>query len=198
MGTESSPQGDGGAGGQGDASAALPGSDTPEGTGDGASGDSKDDLRQVRFELSKWRKLANERDAELKKVQEATATDSEKAIATARKEGYDEAVGKYKSMLFAADVRAAAGGVLADPEDAAKLLDFDAIEVDGEGRPVSKSVKDALAALVKEKPYLAAKPQPGNGNGGGFGGSADQGARTTQVADASSWLRGLARSQTGR
>jgi hypothetical protein len=99
--------------------------------------------------------------------------------------------------LFHAEVRVAAAGVLTDPDDAVRLLDLEAIEADADGRPQPKSIKAALADLVKAKPYLAAKPTPGNGNG--FGGSVDQGAR--QPASPSSgdaWVRGALSSRSGR
>lgn len=80
------------------------------------------------------------------------------------------ALNKANDRIRRSEVKAAAKGVLADPQDAYKFLDLDSFEVDDDGNVDESAISTAIANLVKEKPYLAAQ-------GKRFEGSADGGAR---------------------
>lgn len=87
------------------------------------------------------------------------------------------ALAKVNDRIRKSEVKAAAKGVLADPQDAYRFLDLESFEVDDDGNVDEAAIADAIADLIKEKPYLAAQ-------GKRFQGSADGGARndTAKVA----------------
>lgn len=116
-------------------------------------------------------KAARDAKAELDKLRKDSMSDQEKAIADAKAEVRQEVLAQANSRLLRAEVRAAAAGKLADPDDAARLLDLDSF-VDDEGDIDSKAIKSAIDKLVAAKPYLSAKPGSGSGEGGARGGSA--------------------------
>lgn len=62
-----------------------------------------------------------------------------------------------QSRLVAAEVKAAAAGKMADPEDAVHLLDIDDFEVDDNGRVDASKVGKAIDGLIQAKPYLRAQ-----------------------------------------
>lgn len=84
----------------------------------------------------------------------------------------DEALSGANKRILKSEVKAAAKGVLADPQDAYKFLDLDSFEVDSDGNVDESAITDALTKLITEKPYLAAQ------GGQRFKGTADGGART--------------------
>lgn len=83
---------------------------------------------------------------------------------------------KANTKILRAEIRAAAKGVLADPADAYKFLDLTEFEVDDDGEVDRDQLDDALADLVKRKPYLAATKGPAKR----FQGGADGGPRGGQ------------------
>ena len=109
--------------------------------------------------------------AEFDKLAEQNRTEAEKAIAAARAEGKSEAQKAANDRLLKADVRALAAGKLADPADAVRLLDLSQFTVGEDGETDEKAIAAAIDQLVKDKPYLAAKPT-------GFQGTGDGGARS--------------------
>ena len=132
-------------------------------------------LDAERAERRKAEKRAKELDAELAKLREASMSEQEKAVEAARREAREEALRSVNQRLIAAEVRAAAGGRLADPEDAVRFLDLDQFPVSDDGEIDRKAIADALDGLVKQKPYLAAgATRPA--------GDADQGARGAAMA----------------
>lgn len=68
--------------------------------------------------------------------------------------------GKERIVQYEVRLQAAQMGIV-DPDAAARLLDWDAIEYDENGSPVN--VKDLLQELLKEKSYLRARPAPTSG-----------------------------------
>lgn len=69
--------------------------------------------------------------------------------------------------VLRAEIKAAAVGKLADPTDAYKFLDLDALDADD-----TDAIAKAIDALLEAKPYLAAKSGPrfqGTGDGGAAG-----------------------------
>lgn len=94
-----------------------------------------------------------------------------------KRQAEQAALAKVNDRIRKSEVKAAAKGVLADPQDAYKFLDLDSFEVDDDGNVDEDAIADAIADLIREKPYLAAQ-------GKRFQGSADGGARndTAKVA----------------
>jgi hypothetical protein len=84
------------------------------------------------------------------------------------------AMARANARLVRAEVKAAAAGVLADPNDAAQFLDLASFEVGEDGEVDADEVKAAIADLVKKKPYLGVSTAR-------FQGGADQGARKKQA-----------------
>lgn len=116
-------------------------------------------LRELRTEFDALRAKADGKEAEFQAAQEAQRVK-------------DEALSGANQRILKSEVKAAAKGVLADPQDAYKFLDLDAFEVDSDGNVDESVIASALADLVKSKPYLGAQ------GGRKFQGSADGGART--------------------
>lgn len=112
-------------------------------------------------------KRAKSLEAELEKLRLENASDSEKAIAAAKAEGRTEALTVSNSRILRAEVKAAAAGVLQDPDDAVRLLDLDAFEVGEDGEVDTKAIAAEVAALAKAKPYLAVGAKPTALPGGG-------------------------------
>jgi hypothetical protein len=119
-------------------------------------------------------KRAQALEAELQSYKDRDKSETERAIEKARKEGEDatrsEITATMNRRIVRAEVKAVAGGLLADPEDAVRLLDLDEFSVDDDGNVDVAVIKKALVNLVTEKPYLAANGQRPQG-------SADPGAR---------------------
>lgn len=124
-------------------------------------------------DAGKWKELSrkNEREAkrlrvELEKLQQASMSEQEKAVALAKSAGYSEGLSAATERLRRAEVRAAASGLLADPSDAVHLLDLDKYTPNDDGDFDRKAIEADIAALVKVKPYLGATPGNGSGEGG--------------------------------
>jgi len=112
-------------------------------------------------------KRAKAAEAELDKFRLANASESEKALAVAKAEGRTEALSTVNVRIVRAELKAAAAGVLQDPDDAAVHIDLSQFEVDDDGNVDSKAVRREIESLAKAKPYLAAgvKPTPLPGGG---------------------------------
>jgi len=119
-------------------------------------------------------KRADQLEAELEKIRDANRSESEKAVERARREATDaarkEVLGQANRRILTAEIRAAAGGRLADPLDAVRMLDVDAFSVNDNGEVDSAAITKALDALLEAKPYLGAGTKR-------FEGSADAGPR---------------------
>ena len=93
----------------------------------------------------------------------------ELALDAARREGSDTATKAANVRIFKSDLKAAATGKLEDPTDALVYINFDDFDVNDDGEFDSDAIADAIKALLKSKPYLAAGNQPrfeGGGDGG--------------------------------
>lgn len=115
-------------------------------------------------------------EAQLEKLREATQSESEKAIERAKREAAEQTrkdvLGVANRRILTAEVRAAAGGRLADPMDAVRLLDVSSFSVGDDGEVDGDAITKAIDELLTAKPYLAANDKR-------FTGSADGGARQT-------------------
>lgn len=163
--TETTPppatgEGKGAAGGNGTGATTETGD--PEGLGEAG-------LKALRAERTARERAERERDAaarERDELKSRTQSAEEKALDAARKEGEATANLAANRRIVRSEIKAAAGGVLSDPEDAAALLgDLDRFVVKDEVD--TKAIKSAIDELVKSKPYLApagkARPLPGGG-----------------------------------
>lgn len=74
--------------------------------------------------------------------------------------------------IASAEIRAAAAGRLADPDDALAYIDASSFTVSDDGNVDGAAVRAALDELVSRKPYLAA-------DRGRFQGGTDGGARAS-------------------
>jgi hypothetical protein len=147
--------------------------ETAAATGEAALGDAgKKALDAMKAE----RKAAKDEAAALKAQLDALTAkvegkEAEHAAAQKSREAEQAFLAKANDRIVKSEVKAAAKGVLADPSDAYKFLDLSEFEVDNDGNVDESAIAEALADLVKDKPYLAAQ------GGKKFQGSADGGAR---------------------
>lgn len=149
--------------------------DTPEGE------DSAEELPDFGDDLDKWKHFSrtNERAAktaarQLEETQQRLSayeqaeeqrrleqmTEHERAIEQARQEAADQARteerARYVSQIAETQLVAAATGLMTNPQLALRLLDVDQF-VDGEGNVDSDAIGAAVARLVEDEPYLAAR-----------------------------------------
>lgn len=97
--------------------------------------------------------------------------EAEHAAAQEAQKVRDEALAAANERILKAEVRAAAAGKLADPQDALRFLDMSEFEVGKDGEVDASLIAKAIDDLVTTKPYLAAQ------GGQRFQGGADGGAR---------------------
>lgn len=123
---------------------------------------------------AKWKeaeRVARERDAELAELRaKVEGREAEHAKEQERRNVEAQALAKANQRIVRSEIKAAAKGVLADPEDAFTFLDLSDFEVDDDGNVDEDAIVSALTDLTTRKPYLAAQ-------GGRFQGSADGGVR---------------------
>ena len=94
-----------------------------------------------------------------------------------RREATTAATAKANERILRSEVRAAAAGRLSDPRDTLRFLDLAQFEVDEDGQVDEDEIADAIADLVKTRPYLAAAPAATGSTRPRFEGTGDGGAR---------------------
>lgn len=117
----------------------------------------KAEARRVADEFAAFKAQAEGKQAEYEAQQKAREVEA-------------AALSKANGRILKAEVRAAAAGKLADPQDALRFLDLSGFEVGPDGDVDGDAVAAAINDLIKTKPYLAAQ-------GKRFEGDADGGAR---------------------
>jgi TolA-binding protein len=167
-----------------------------EGTGDGADGALGDAGRRALDEERKARRQAERqaRDAQTQltslqqQVEELTRksmSDQERQVAeqleaqAAEMRAEIEAqanarVAAAEAKVLTARAQALAAGKLQNPADVAVFVKVDELERDASGEVPDAAIVAAVESLLKERPYLGAKPG---------GGSADQGHRRDAAPD---------------
>lgn len=145
------------------------GTKPPEGDGDkplGPAGEKA--LQEERAARATAEKEAKRLAKEVDDLKRTQMSDQEKALADAKAEGRKESDGVYRGALVSALIRAEAGGKLADPEDAVRLLDLSDFDLGDDLKVDTKKVSSAIDELIKQKPYLAAdgRRTVGSGEGG--------------------------------
>lgn len=131
-------------------------------------------------EAEKWKQLARKHESTAKgnadavkrlaEIEEASKSEQEKAVTAAKAEADKaaraEVTERYQRRIVTAEVKAAAGGKLADPADAVRLLDLAQFDLDENDEVDGKAVAKAIDDLLKAKPYLAAKQSKAGGDAG--------------------------------
>lgn len=107
------------------------------------------DIKDLQRRAAEYDKLAEAQKSEVQKAADAAKAAAEQATRAERDS-------HWQARIVRAEVRAAAGGKLADPEDAVRLLDLSSFDLDDEGNLDTAKVAAAIDALLKAKPYLAA------------------------------------------
>lgn len=120
--------------------------------------------RNVREARAEARKLA----AELEALKAQTMTETERAIAAARAEAVAEVTKEWSGRLVKSDIRAAAAGRFANPDDALLFVDAESVLDVKTGEVNQEALSSAIDAALKERPYLAAvnRGKPSEGDGG--------------------------------
>jgi len=137
-------------------------SNTDSNTGEG--GDDDVDVKKLKATLAAERRARVAAEREATKLRDEHATDADRAIAAARDEGRREAMGQVGARMVEAEVRAAAGGRLADPADAVRLLEVGSFIDDDTGDIDRDAIAAAIDELVEAKPYLKAGASGRNGS----------------------------------
>lgn len=130
--------------------------------------------RKARRDAEKAARAAADRqaemEAELAKLREGAMSDQEKALEQARKEAAEaarsEVLTEVRGKRLATEIRAAATGKFADPEDAAAFLATEDLDPDD-----PEAISVAIDELLEKKPHLKAGATQANP------GDIDQGAR---------------------
>lgn len=137
--------------------------DEPETSGTPESGQEETDGTDFREKYEAQRKI--NRDLEKKLKGEAgtltKANEELQAKIDAFETAEQEKVTTLSQRVLRAEMRAAAAGKLSDPSDALRFIDLDEFEISDDGEVDGSALESAIAKLLEEKPYLAAK---GGGN----------------------------------
>jgi len=128
----------------------------------------------------KWR---TERDKRRELEQQLAQKDGADEAEQTRRKAETDALAKANGRILRAEIRAAAKGRLADPKDALTFLDLDQFEVGEDGEIDPEEIEEAIADLLKDKPYLAAATAK-RFQGSGDGGAARKASRPKQLTRA--------------
>lgn len=133
----------------------------------------KAERKQLKSELRQFKELglSPEEIRNLRSPKKDDNGDDAPDLDQVRAEVQREATEKANARILRSEVKAAAAGKLADPADAHRFLDLSEFEVDADGNVDETEIADAIADLIKSKPYLAVQ------DGRRFKGDADGGAR---------------------
>lgn len=143
-------------------------------------------LKAYEAEKTKRRELAQKlRDTEANKpTPDPVDTDAIRAQAV------QEANAKVAERIIRTEVKAAAKGLIADPNDALAFIDLSQFDVSDDGSVDETDITDAIKDLLEKKPYLAAQVKR-------FQDSADGGSRNDS-AKREPTLNDLFRSAAGK
>ena len=107
-----------------------------------------------------------------------------------RAQAVQEANAKVAERIIRTEVKAAAKGLIADPNDALAFIDLSQFDVADDGSVDETDIADAIKGLLEKKPYLAAQSRR-------FQDSADGGSRNDS-AKREPTLNDLLRSAAGK
>lgn len=119
---------------------------------------------------------------QLSQLEQASATDLEKAVAKARSEAQSEVRQETNAKLVAAEARAIAAEVkFRNPKLVIRALDLSGVKVADDGTIDDGAIRSLLTELAKDEPYLLddgkvrPKPDPGQGRPQGTPSKAEDG-----------------------
>lgn len=152
--------------------------------GEAALGDAgKKALDAMKAKWKEAEKRATERDAAAAALQaKLDGKEAEYQAEQEKRATEKAALDKANQRILRSEVKAAAKGMLADPQDAYKFLDLDSFEVDDDGNVDESAIVKALTDLVAAKPYLAAQGK--RFQGGADGGTRNEGIKPSQLTEA--------------
>lgn len=143
-------------------------------------------LKAYEAEKTKRRELSQKL-----REQEANKPDPDPVDTDAiRAQAVQEANAKVAERIIRTEVKAAAKGVIADPNDALAFIDLSQFDVSDDGSVDETDITDAINGLLEKKPYLAAQAKR-------FQDSADGGSRNDS-AKREPTLNDLFRSAAGK
>ena len=143
-------------------------------------------LKAYEAEKAKRRELAQKLREQEAQKEEPDPVDADAIRAQAER----EANAKVSERIIRTEVKAAAKGRVADPNDALLFIDLSQFDVADDGSVNETDLNDAIEELLKKKPYLAAQ-------GRRFQDSADGGSRNDS-AKREPTLNDLFRSAAGK
>ena len=127
---------------------------------------------------------AREAEAERDRLKQQNETEQERVVREATEAARREERERAIRRIVAAEVKARAGGKLADPEDAVRFLDASRFTVSDEGEVDPSEIDSAIEDLLNQKPYLKAAgqipPKPPSVDGGARPPASD---RKTNIED---------------
>lgn len=137
----------------------------------GQQGDQPDDTAKLKAALANERSLRKDAERRAKAGEDAQKraddleaagkSETERAVAAARKEGATEALAKANRLLVRAEARAAAAGLhFQDPRDVLGLIDLSDVRVTADGTVDTDVIAERLRKLAEDKPYLVATAAP--------------------------------------
>ena len=140
--------------------AAVEAANTPEGSE--ALGDAgKKALSAMKEREKAARARARELEREVAELRAAIEskdkTPDEQELDAVRREAEAAAIARANERILRSEIKAAAAGKLADPEDAFRYLDLAEFEVDESGNVDTSEISDAIHELLERKPYLSAQ-----------------------------------------
>lgn len=90
-------------------------------------------------------------------IESKDKTPDEQELDAVRREAEAAAIARANERILRSEIKAAAAGKLADPEDALRYLDLEEFEVDESGNVDTSEISDAIHELLERKPYLSAQ-----------------------------------------
>ncbi|MEV6817827.1 hypothetical protein AB0M72_03635 [Nocardiopsis dassonvillei] len=130
-------------------------------------------VERLRRENARYRSQVRELEpaaTKLSELEAATATELERAVASARAETEKATAERYTRLLVEAEARGVAAELrFRDPADAVRLVDLDDIETGKDGAVNRDAVRDALRAIAESKPYLTEESTPPTAEEAGIG-----------------------------
>ena len=164
-------------------------STTDDSSSSSGSDDRATEIAGLHREAARYRKELRDRDQKIEALERAGQSDQERAVADARKETEQTIRGEYDAKLRASALRAAAAGLLHDPEDAVRYVD--PAELGDDEARWGERARKAVEALLEERDYLGGADQAGARGLVSAGGRGSSGGGSSK--DDSQWLRTAAR-----